>query len=156
MTVQALKLVHSSTTQGREASDAQQVFDHWVWMLGKNPNRVAFGPTRRKAVDKALELYALDMLLMAVEGCASHPHNRGDNDRGEEYTDLCLILRNEGQVERFARRGEKLRASAARAIEREAAAVNAPAPSPVDPAATAAQRERVRLLASQLAGRAHG
>lgn len=150
-----LTLVTDGGETATQRSPAEQVFDHWVWMTGKNPRRVAFGPDRRRAVDKALALYDIDVLLAAIEGCASHPHNNGDNARGEVYDDLELILRNEAQIERFARRGDKLRAAVVRARAREAAAAAQPGPhAPADdPADAVAMRALLRAMAVQLSGR---
>lgn len=139
-------------------SEAQSVFAHWVWMMGKRASRVAFGPKRRRAVYVALTLYEADQLLAAIEGCASSPFHRGENDRDTAYDDIDFILRDERNIERFSERGYKLREAARRALEREAGAAQdqTPEAAPVDPAELAAQRERVRQMAAQLAGRRHG
>lgn len=135
-------------------SAAEQVFDHWVFMFGRNPRRCAFGPGRRKAVERALGLYDLETLMLAIEGCAASAWHAGDNDRNRPFDDLELILRDEPHIERFAADGERLRERADAAAREADTAADQLAAEPVDPAQLAAQRERLRRLADTLAGRA--
>ena len=146
-----------STTYGREDCDddpAQRIFEHWVWMLGKNPRRTAFGPARRKSVDRALSLYDADTLLLAIDGCAASAWHNGENDRARPFNDLDLILRDESHIERFADDGERVRRRAVRLIERQRAADVAPrAEQAEDPERVRAARDAVRRVAAALAGR---
>lgn len=149
--------IHAIDTPANTApqrSAAEQVFDHWVFMLAKNPRRCAFGPTRRRAVEKALALYELETLLLAVEGCAASAWHAGQNDRDRAFDDLELILRDEKHIEGFAAEGERLRERNAAALEErarhEAQQQHEAAPSAED---VAVQRERLRKLAALLAGR---
>ena len=160
MTVRGLKLVEDAPTGARarehsvSADTAQRVFDHWVWMLGKNPLRTAFGPERRKAVAKALALYDEETLCMAIEGCAASAWHQGENDRGRAFNDLELIIRNEAHVERFADDGERLRQRALRDQARARAQLAVPPPVDLqDEAAKLSARSAVRKLAATLAGR---
>jgi hypothetical protein len=153
-----LQLIDSSTAQAGtdEQTATERVFAHWVWMLGKNPRRTALGPTRRRTIDKALQLYDEETLLLAIEGCSASSWHAGQNDRQQEYTDLELILRDEAHVERFAADGERLRERAqrlAQQAQQQAAQVLPLHPEP-DPAQVAAQREALRALAARIAGRA--
>lgn len=134
------------------ATDAQQVFEHWLFMLSKDRNRVAFGPSRRKSVQKALALYQIDTLMAAIEGCAASSWHAGDNDRNRTYQDLELILRDEEHIERFAESGYALRDQVAGELRAQAAPPTIEPPS--DPAVIAAHRERMRELASTLRRRA--
>lgn len=151
--------IHAIDTPANPApqrSAAEQVFDHWVFMLAKNPRRCAFGPTRRRAVEKALALYELETLLLAIEGCAASAWHAGQNDRDRAFDDLELILRDEKHIEGFAAEGERLRdrmaaALAARA-QREAQAEQEVAATP-SPEALARERDHLRKLAAQMAGR---
>lgn len=159
-----LKIVPATThaahagPQTAAQTPLERVFGHWVYMLGKNPRRCALGPTRKRAIDRALGLYDEETLLLAIEGCAASAWHAGENDRGREFNDLELILRDESHIERFAADGERLRerALAAAAAERQAAAVPSIAPS--CPEAVAADLTRLRAVAARLAGRslAHG
>ncbi|MEY5097865.1 MAG: Vibrio phage VvAW1 [Pseudomonadota bacterium] len=152
-----LKLVDVAAAE--VLSPEQRVFDHWVWMMGKAPRRTVLGPERRKVLRRALELYDVETLMLAIEGCAGSAWHAGDNDRGTAYNDLELILRNERNVERFADMGEQLRAKALRQAQRERdAAAQGEAAEPVLGAEAAGEdaakwRERLRALAASMAGR---
>lgn len=127
-----------------------RVFEHWVDMLDKNPKRCALGPTRRKVIARALELYDEEVVLLAIEGCATDPWHLGDNDHGTEYTDLEMILRDEAHIERFAQRGEDARERADRehAGQEQAArvaAAHAAGGGEAAPTAEQAQAARDRL-----------
>lgn len=163
MANKALRLIDTDAgAHAQERTATERVFDHWVWMLNKPRTRTALGPTRKRAIERALELYDEDVLMMAIEGCAASRWHAGDNDRGKAYNDLELILRDEARIERFAEAGEQVRQRAVRdaAAQRQAAATQHIAPEH-DAAAVLAERERVRALAARLAGRplpaaAHG
>ncbi len=138
-----------------DQSAAEQVFAHWVWMLGKNPRRTKMGPLRLRIIERALALYDTETLLLAIDGCAASKWHAGGNDREREFTDIELILRDEAHVERFAEEGERLRERALRTLARQAqqqAEVVPIQPEP-DAATILAQREALRALAAQMAGR---
>jgi len=130
--------------------DVRRLFDHWVFMLGKNPKRVALGPERRKVINRALQLYDVDVLEMAIEGCAASEWHAGENDRGTVYQDIELILRNEANVERFATLGERLRTRVANDAARMRAQASAPMPSEQDAKAVEEHRTRMRDLAAKM------
>lgn len=143
-----LRLV--SEEQAVPAPDAvRRLFDHWVFMLGKNPKRVALGPERRKVISRALQLYELEVLEMAIEGCAASEWHAGENDRGTVYQDIELILRNEAHIERFAALGEQLRIKVANEAARARAQASAPVP-PQDAVAAAETRQRLFERAAQM------
>lgn len=133
-----------------QRTPVEEVFEHWVFMFGHNRNRCALGPTRKRAIEKALELYGVETLLLAVEGCASSAWHAGDNDRQRPYQDLQLILRDEEHVERFAAMGDALRERSA-AMQRARSADVVPI-VPSDPAASAEARERLREMAARIRG----
>lgn len=136
--------------QAVPAPDAvRRLFDHWVFMLGKNPKRVALGPERRKVIGRALQLYEVEVLEMAIEGCAASEWHAGENDRGTTYQDIELILRNEAHIERFAALGEQLRIKVANEAARARAQASAPVP-PQDAAAAAETRQRLFERAAQM------
>lgn len=146
-----LRVVAShESAQARTA--AESVFDHWVYMLRKDRNRCALGPSRKKIIEKALGLYPLDTLLLSIDGCAASAWHGGDNDRNQAYNDITLILRDEEHIERFAEWGYALRERAAGEARSQAAPASIEPPS--DPTAIAAARERTRDLAFRLRGRA--
>lgn len=133
------------------SDDVRRLFDHWVFMLGKNPKRVALGPERRKVITRALQLYDVDVLEMAIEGCAASEWHAGENDRGASYQDIELILRNEAHVERFAALGERLRIRVANDAARARAQASAPVP-PHDAAAAEEHRQRMFAMAKRMRG----
>lgn len=150
-----LMLMHdagaSSPAAEPDKTPAERVFDHWVYMLGRNPRRTALGPARRKVIDRALGLYDEETLLLAIEGCAASAWHAGDNDRGRAFNDVELILRDEPHIERFAADGEALRARLHRRMAAQASNVQ-PLVQP-DPAQAAAARQALRELAARMAGR---
>lgn len=155
-----LKLIHSTPQDARKrvslpntSAAVERVFAHWVFMLGKNPKRCALGPDRRKVISRALALYDEDAVLLAIEGCAASAWHRGENDRGGEYTDLTLILRDEAHIERFADEGEALRTRLDQEQTRQAPAANEAVAAWVDPAVVAEQKRKLRDLAFSLIGR---
>lgn len=162
MALAQLKLVGVEQADDRPAE--QRVFDHWVVMMGRNPRRTVLGPERRRALRRALELYDVDTLMLAIEGCACSAWHAGENDRGTAYNDIELIVRNERNVERFAEMGERLRerarVQAQRQRERAQEAAAATPEGGVEAGATAEDaalwRERLRTLAASMAGRKLG
>lgn len=78
-----------------------QVFDHWR-KVHKHPAAKLDGP-RRAVIERALRSHGLEVVLAAIDGCARSPHHQGQNDRGQVYDGLGLILRNAEKIESFAR-----------------------------------------------------
>ena len=57
---------------------------------------------RRKLIKTALKLgYSVEQLCYAITGCSYTPHNIGDNERGQRYDGLHVILRDADQIDRF-------------------------------------------------------
>lgn len=158
--LRVIQHAHTAHASDSDKTAVDRVFDHWVFMLGKNPRRTALGAARLKVIERALALYDEDTLLLAIEGCAASKWHAGENDRGTEFNDLGLILRDEAHVERFAADGERLRERAARSLRAQAQAADVVVPIAPEPdAATVhAQRHALRDMAARLAGRqvAHG
>lgn len=76
------------------------IFEHWKSVM--NHPRAKLDDTRKKAIKKALRLgYDVEQLQQAITGCSKTPFNMGDNDRGQVYDRLNLILRDADQIERF-------------------------------------------------------
>lgn len=148
MTARQLRLVGEPDERTQPQDAVQRVFDHWVFMLGKNPKRVALGPARRKVIVKALQLYEIEVLEMAIEGLAASEYHAGDNDTGTVYQDIELVLRDEPHIERFAAKGEALRIQVANAAARERAQASAPVP-PADAAAAELHKQRLRDFAAR-------
>jgi hypothetical protein len=59
---------------------------------------------RQKRIRSALASgYTVDQLCQAIRGCSKTPHNLGDNERGQRYDGLHVILRDADQIDRFIR-----------------------------------------------------
>lgn len=98
------------------SSAVRQVFDHWVFMLGRDPRRCALGPSRRQVIERALRLYpdsriGVELCVLAVDGCAASAWHAGANQHGRTYQDLETILADERRIERLAAQGERVRAA---------------------------------------------
>lgn len=84
-------------------------------------------PKRDTAIRRALKLgYSESDLIAAIDGCSKTPHNMGDNDRGERYDGLDLILRDAAHIDRFI-------ANAANPPKPRPANTNRNRPDPDDP-----------------------
>lgn len=155
-----IKTTTATATAEQDATDrtaCERVFDHWVYMLGKNAARTVLGPGRRRVIERALALYDEDTLMLAIEGCAASAWHAGQNDRGRPFNDLELILRDEPHVERFLADGEALHERAERELRREQLAKHAAERVvELDPDAGPAARERLQRLRHQIAQRMRG
>ena len=78
-----------------------KVFDHWR-AVHKHPG-AKLDANRRKVIQQAIKSHGLEVTLAAIDGCANSPYHQGQNDRGQVYDDLSLILRNAAKIEGFAR-----------------------------------------------------
>lgn len=82
------------------AKKVSEVFKYWQETL--NHKRSKLGDDKKKVILAALKTgYSVDDLKQAIMGCSKTPHNMGENDRGEKYDQLTLILKNSGQIDRF-------------------------------------------------------
>lgn len=90
----------NNTPTSGEPDPVRQVFDYWVEVMGKTRATV-LGSKRKAKIEKALKAYGLDNVKKAIEGCRNTPYNMGDNERGQRYDDIELILRDETKIERF-------------------------------------------------------
>ena len=127
---------------------ARQVFEHWAEVLGKNPRRCAFGPSRRQVVQAWLRYYDADVLMAACDGCAADAWANGDNDSGREFNDLTHILANEERIERYAAAGERLRQQAdAWAARQQGQGAGSACPQAAQQAQADAHAARQRLRA---------
>lgn len=88
----------------RPPSDVQTVFQYWKQKL--NHPQAKLTPERQRKISIALKNYSAASLCRAIDGCAVTPHNMGQNDRGEVYDDIALIVRDAAHVERFTRNAD--------------------------------------------------
>lgn len=153
-----LRLVGAPDLADRPASHdpSRVVFEHWLFMFGKSPNRCKLGPQRRRVINAALALYELEDVLLAIEGCAADEWCAGHNNLGREFTDVEWLLANESRIERFAEVGERLQERAAAQAKARAEQPVAASAEPDDPAAVQAARDALlarRALSRRLSGR---
>ena len=113
------------------------MFAHWQRATGKG--RAVLDPKRRTLIARTLKAWPVDEVLRCIDGYASSPWHRGENDRGTTYLDLGLMLRDAAHVE------------AGIALAAKGAASH-PSPAPASP--TGWQPERIngpRLTRAELA-----
>lgn len=78
----------------------KEIFDYWRDVM-KSPRSV-LDDKRRKVIRVALQAgHTVEDLRRAILGCSLTPHNMGQNDRGQKYNGIELILRNADQIDRF-------------------------------------------------------
>jgi hypothetical protein len=132
-----LKLISPIATtreNSLSADPVRRIFDYWVFMARKMPQRAKLGSTRRQAIAAALLLYSEEDLELAIEGnlvdewCVANGRH-----------DIDWLLAGESRIERFMDAGERLR-------EASAARDEAP-PTRTDPVEVrqAMERNRARL-----------
>lgn len=84
----------------RENDSLNVIFTHWKTIF-HHPNAV-LDEKRKKLIRNALKNgYSETQLIDAITGCSYTPHNMGDNDRGQRYDGLHVILRDADQIDRF-------------------------------------------------------
>lgn len=93
------------TPSGSE--EFEEVFSHWISVMGKEKHPPKKSDRRRSRVKARLaEGFTVDDLKAAVTGCSLSPHHMGQNDRGPKgegkpFNDLELICRDAEHVEDF-------------------------------------------------------
>lgn len=88
----------------KPAEMVQRVFDHWVATVrasGKGVKPV-LSPERKRKIQKALEMYGLEICLLAIDGILKSDFHMGRNARAKRYDDISLILRDAKHIEMFA------------------------------------------------------
>ncbi len=82
-----------------------EIFNHWKAVMN-HPN-AKLEDKRKKLIRHALKMgYSESDLLKAITGCSLTPHNQGQNDRGQRYDGLHIILRDAEQIDRFMRNAD--------------------------------------------------
>jgi len=83
-------------------SEIMEVFRYWQQTMGHS--QAQLDEKRRKCIRSALAWgYTLAQLFDAIRGCSLTPHNRGENEQGQRYDGLHIILRSADQIDRFIR-----------------------------------------------------
>lgn len=146
-----LRLVQDAQQPQTTTDPVRRIFEHWAFMLGRNTRRCKLGPTRRAAINAALAIgYDEDTLMLACEGMASVSFEGKPDSMREAMLELEWFMAREARIERAVRYGEALREAAARpAVVDQAEAADQ---LPADPAAMAAARDRLRVMAQAMRG----
>jgi hypothetical protein len=91
---------HSLPLSSSKEQVVNDIFAHWQSALGHLQARL--DKKRRRVINEALKLgYTAEELKQAISGCALTPFNTGDNERGQRYDGLQLILRDAEHIDRF-------------------------------------------------------
>lgn len=78
----------------------QEVFQYWQEIM--DHPRAKLDNKRRHKITQALNLgYQVSDLRQAIEGCKKTAFNMGQNERGQRYDDLELILRDASHIDHF-------------------------------------------------------
>jgi uncharacterized protein YdaU (DUF1376 family) len=81
--------------------NADEIFEHWVWTMGKSAS-TKFTPKRKKNVNARLkEGYTPDQIKKGVDNCRADSWHMGANDNHTAYNDLELICRTPEKLEFF-------------------------------------------------------
>lgn len=92
--------VTQARPRGEKMKLVEQIFSHWKATM--NHPKAQLDSKRKALIIKALNAgYSEHALNEAISGCAKTPHNIGDNDRGQRYDGLHIILRDADQIDRF-------------------------------------------------------
>lgn len=82
-----------------------QVFEHWKTIMGHD--RARMDVSRAKVIRARMkDGYTVEDLCLAIDGCAASAFHMGENDRGQVYDSITLILRDADHVDKFIRAGE--------------------------------------------------
>lgn len=77
-----------------------EIFLHWKKVMN-HPN-AQMDDKRKKLIRNALKLgYSAESICQAISGCSITPHNIGDNDKGQRFDGLHIILKSADQIDRF-------------------------------------------------------
>ncbi len=93
-------VVDNQNTQESADFTIDLFFQHW--QIIHDYKRARLDEKRRKLIkDRLKDGYSLQDLADAVSGCFLSAFHMGDNDRGNRFNDLGLILRDSAHVDRF-------------------------------------------------------
>ena len=72
------------------------------WREATNHTAAKASPERiQKIRSRLADGYSVRDMKLAIDGCVSSPHHRGENDTGTKYDDITLILRTGSKLEAF-------------------------------------------------------
>lgn len=130
------------------AEHIQAVFDYWRQIMGHE--RARMDAARQTVIRKRLaDGYTVEDLMLAIEGCAASAFHMGENERGQRYDSLTLILRDADHVDKFMRAGETARralAERAKEQQKEAAQTAPRTPEQIEAARRALASVKLRKI----------
>lgn len=86
-------------------NEVNEVFEYWKERMGHE--RARMDAARLKVIRARLaDGYEVADLCLAIDGCAASAFHMGENDRGQRYDSITLILRDADHVDKFVRAGE--------------------------------------------------
>lgn len=83
----------------------REVFAYWQKVM--DTPRSQLDDKRAKAIKVALKLYEPRQVCEAILGCSRSAWHMGQNDRGEKYNGLNLILRSADHIDKFIEMASK-------------------------------------------------
>ena len=93
------KVIHNFSTQSRQ-EQITYIFECWKKLTQHREAKLDH--KRKYLIESALKKgYSVEALCTAIEGCCKTPFNTGDNERGQRYDGLHIILRDADQIDRF-------------------------------------------------------
>ena len=89
-----------STKAQSLTADIEEIFEHWQAIM--HHPQAKLDTKRKRVITQALQSgYSVSQLCQAISGCAQTPFNMGENDRGQRYDSLALVLRDSDHIDRF-------------------------------------------------------
>jgi hypothetical protein len=98
-TIETIETIHVESNDST-ARQVKTIFAYWQKRLN-HPNSKLTPERQRKTEARLREGYTVEKIKQGIDGCASSPFNRGENDRGRAFDDLELICRNGSKLENF-------------------------------------------------------
>jgi hypothetical protein len=99
------KPIVEQTRPRTDKNEVLAVFEFWQKTM--NHPRAMLDDKRKARIIKSLKMgYSVAQLCDAITGCSYTPHNIGDNDKGQRWDGLHIILRDADQIDRFIRNAE--------------------------------------------------
>jgi hypothetical protein len=76
-----------------------EVFEYWQKRL--DHPKAKLDKKRKAIITSALKQYSVEELKQAIDGCSKSAFHLGQNERGQKYDGIGLILRDAEQIEKF-------------------------------------------------------
>lgn len=87
-------------TKTKRKEEVISIFEFWKNTM--NHSRSKLDDNRKKIINKALDIgYTSEDCENAILGCKANQWNMGDNENGQVYDSLDLILRNAEKIDKF-------------------------------------------------------